>query len=92
METNDMLFDMINEQGETIHCEVLFSFQSTNSGKFIFVYTDNTYDEKGQLMVYATYFDPNRENQLTDPVEAEAEWDEILERFEEIEDGLLSEE
>lgn len=75
-------FSVYNEDGETIECEVLFTFESEDSQKNYIVYTDNTLDEDGFTRVYASVFNPEDENMELMPI-TEEEW--------ELVDGLLQE-
>ena len=75
-------FSVYNEDGETIECEVLFTFESEDSQKNYIVYTDNTLDEDGFTRVYASVFNPEDENMELMPITDE-EW--------ELVDGLLQE-
>lgn len=75
-------FTVFNEDGETIECEVLFTFESEDSQKNYIVYTDNTLDEDGFTKVYASVFNPEDENMELLPI-TEEEW--------ELVDGLLQE-
>ena len=42
-----MTFKVKNEEGVEIECEVLFTFESDETGKNYIVYTDNTVDDEG---------------------------------------------
>ena len=42
-------FKMITEDGKEVTCNVLFTFDSEETGKSYIVYTDNTKDERGML-------------------------------------------
>ena len=42
--------------------------------KSYIVYTDNTTDEDGNVRVYASIFDPKKENTELKPIESEREW------------------
>lgn len=52
---NENFFDFINENGETIKCEILFTFDSNETNKSYRVFTDNTEDEDGNTRVFAMY-------------------------------------
>ena len=67
-------FTMMNEAGEQIECEVLFTFDSEETNKNYIVYTDNTQDETGSTKVYASVFDPTGKSKTLEPVETEREW------------------
>ena len=63
-----------NSDGEQIVCDILFTFDSEETGKSYIVYTDNSKDDKGNIQVYASIYDPNAENQKLEPITTEAEW------------------
>lgn len=67
-------FTVLDENGEEVTCEVLFTFNSEETKKDYMVYTDNTTDEEGNIKVYASIFDPNAEKTELIPIETEREW------------------
>lgn len=67
-------FKVINDKGEEIMCDILFTFDSEETGKSYIVYTDNSKDQKGNIQVYASIYDPNAENQKLEPITTDAEW------------------
>lgn len=67
-------FEIFNDLGEKVICNVLFTFESDETNKNYIVYTDNTTDEKGNKKVYASTYDPNEENPSLGPIETEEEW------------------
>ena len=67
-------FTIVNEQGESLECEVLFTFDSDETKKSYIVYTDNTKDDEGNLKVYANTYDPSGENPELAPITEEKEW------------------
>lgn len=69
-----MTFKVINDEGKEIECEVLFTFESDETGKNYIVYTDNTTDEAGNTKVYASIYDPNAEETKLEPIETDKEW------------------
>lgn len=73
MEKNNV-FKVLNEEGKEIECEVLFTFESDETGKNYMVYTDNTLDEAGKTRVYASIFDPSKETSSLEPIQSEKEW------------------
>lgn len=69
----EMKFTITNEEGKEITCEVLFTFDSEETGKNYIVYTDNTKDEEGNIKVYASVYDPNDTTKL-EPITTDKEW------------------
>ena len=54
---------------------MLFTFDSDETKKSYIVYTDNTKDQKGNIQVYASIYDPNVEDNMELlPIESEKEW------------------
>ena len=60
MANENLSFTVINSDGFEVECEVLFTFESEETGKNYIVYTDNTVDEDGNTKVYASIYDPKR--------------------------------
>ena len=67
-------FSMLDENGNEIVYDVLFTFESDETGKNYIVYTDNTKDEKGNIEVYASIYDPNDPNSRLEAIQTEKEW------------------
>lgn len=67
-------FTVLDNEGKEITCEVLFTFESDETKKNYIVYTDNSFDESGNIKVYASIFDPNKEKTELMPIETEREW------------------
>lgn len=68
------IFTVIDEEGKEVQCEVLFTFDSDETGKHYIIYTDNTTDEEGNTKVYASTFDPENEKTALGAIESEKEW------------------
>lgn len=62
-------FTAVDDAGNEIECELLFTFESAETGKLYLVYTDHSLDEEGNTMVYANIWD----GQKLLPVETERE-------------------
>lgn len=67
-------FKMVTEDGQEITCNVLFTFDSEETGKSYIAYTDNTYEEDGSIKAYAAVYHPEDLNQGFEPIETEKEW------------------
>lgn len=67
-------FTVMDENGKEVICEVLFTFDSEETKKSYIVYTDNTTDEEGNVRVYASIFNPDKETTELQPIETEREW------------------
>ncbi len=74
MEEKKGVFTIVNDQGEEVECEILFTFDSDETKKSYIVYTDNTLDEEGSTKVYASVYDPTGQDPTLLPIETEKEW------------------
>ena len=84
---DSMTFTVLDDEGKEVECEVLFTFESTETGKNYIVYTDNTVDEEGNTNVYASIYDPDDENTSLIPIESEKEWETIQTVLNELQNG-----
>lgn len=71
---NDQQFKVLNEFGEEVICDILFTFDSDDTHKSYIVYTDNTRDESGNTNVMASTYDPAHQSPKLEPIETDAEW------------------
>jgi uncharacterized protein YrzB (UPF0473 family) len=67
-------FSMIDENGKEIVYDVLFTFESDETKKNYIVYTDNSRDEKGNIQVYASIYDPENPNSKLEAITSDKEW------------------
>ena len=67
-------FTMIDENGREIVYDVLFTFESEETNKNYIVYTDQSKDDKANIQVYASIYDPENPNSKLEPIETEKEW------------------
>ena len=65
---------VLDDEGNEVVCEVLFTFDSEETKKSYIVYTDNTTDDEGNTKVYASIFNPNDEKTELTPIETDREW------------------
>lgn len=63
-----------DDKGESIDCDILFTFDSDETHKSYVAYTDNTKDEKGNVRVYANTYDPTGKDLSLQPLTSEKEW------------------
>lgn len=71
---NNNTFKVINDEGQEITCDILFTFDSEETKKSYIVYTDNSKDVEGNIQVYASIYDPKQDNPRLEPIESEQEW------------------
>lgn len=69
-----MTFKAINDQGVEVQYEVLFTFESDETGKNYIVYTDDTTDDSGNVKVYASTYIAEGEKYNLSAIETDKEW------------------
>ena len=67
-------FSMLDENGNEVVYDVLFTFESEETNKNYIVYTDNTRDEQGNVEVYASIYDPEDPNSKLEAIKTDKEW------------------
>ena len=67
-------FTMLEENGNEVVYDVLFTFESDETNKNYIVYTDNKKDETGNVEVYASIYDPNDPKSKLEAITTEKEW------------------
>ena len=68
------IFTIVNDKGDEVECEILFTFDSDETKKSYIVYTDNSLDDSGSTKVFASVYDPTGQNPALMPIETEKEW------------------
>ena len=78
-----MTFKVIDNEGNEVTLDILFTFDSPDTDRSYIVYTDNSFDEAGNVNVYAAIYNPkaleggevaNAEDLQLAPIETEEEW------------------
>ena len=67
-------FSMLDENGNEVVYDVLFTFESEETNKNYIVYTDNTRDDKGNVQVYASIYHPEDPKGKLEAIETDKEW------------------
>ena len=67
-------FSMLDENGNEIVYDVLFTFESEETNKNYIVYTDNSRDESGNVQVYASTYNPDDPKGKLEAIETDKEW------------------
>ena len=67
-------FSLIDDKGNEVIYDVLFTFESEETKKNYIVYTDNSRDDKGNVQVYASTYNPDDDKTKLEAIETEKEW------------------
>ena len=68
-------FTVTDNSGKTLEYEILFTFDSEETGKSYIVFTDNSLDEDGSIITYAATYDKNGETLALQDIKTDKEWD-----------------
>lgn len=74
MNAEEAKFVVKDEKGVEKEYFKLFTFDSEETGKSYIVYTDNSTDEKGNVIIRANTYDPTGEDLSLKPLTNEKEW------------------
>ena len=67
-------FTLLDENGQEVTYDVLFTFESDETHKNYIVYTDNSKDEKGNVEVFASIYDPENPHSKLESITTDKEW------------------
>ena len=67
-------FTVLDENGNQVICEPLFTFDSEETKKQYVVYTDNSLDEEGNVRVFASVYKMTDKGGELLPVKTDKEW------------------
>lgn len=79
-----MDFKVLDENGQIVECEMLYTFKDPNSNIDYILYTDGTKDEYDSLEVYASRYEIMNGEYVLTAIENDSEWDlidEVLAEF-----------
>lgn len=74
MNKDESKFIVKDENGVEKEYFKLFTFDSEETGKSYIAYTDNSTDEKGNIIIRANTYDPTGEDLSLQPLTSEKEW------------------
>ena len=82
-------FNCEDEYGDIIECEIIMSYICEKNNKNYVFYTDNNYDEEGNLNLYASrYLGEDNGDIVLEEITDEAEWNLLDEALEEAKKGV----
>lgn len=64
----------IDKDGKEVMCDVLFTFDSEETGKSYIAYTDNSKDEEGNVRVFAGTYNKKDPSEPLKNIESQEEW------------------
>ncbi len=90
MKIEDLKFTLTRESGEKVTCDVLLIFTNEETGRDYIVFTDQTRDPSGAVMIYASvYIEDEQTHEVSlREIETEEEWETVRETFERVRTGV----
>jgi len=85
-------FTILNDEGREINCEILFTFDSEETGKSYVVFTDNSVDDEGPIKAYANIYDSTGSDNSLLPIETDKEWSMIEKLLVSLQEEMANEE
>lgn len=73
----DMKFTAVDNEGNVRECDVLMTFECSETHKSYMVYTDNTKDDEGHTCVYASIYSVVDGEVKLSGIETDKEWEMI---------------
>ena len=70
-----MNFEVLNQMGKKVKCDVVGLFKDDKRNINYIVYTDGTKDDDGKLAVYASRFNKRNKFYILQDIEEDYEWD-----------------
>ena len=67
-------FTMIDQNGNEVVYDVLFTFENDETNKNYIVYTNNKKDADGNIEVYASIYDQENPKSKLEAIKTEKEW------------------
>lgn len=85
-----LTFKIWDDNEKEVECEILFTYESDETGKNYVVYTDYTQDE-GNTRVFASIYDPNDDEMKFFPIQTDKEWEMIEDILNELRNEAIQE-
>ena len=76
--------------GKEIVCDILFKFQSQQTGKHYMAFTDHSKDREGNPSVFYATYDPDAEDISLAPIQSEQEWMMVRDMMQELSEKTVN--
>lgn len=77
--------------GREVVCDILFKFQSKETGKHYMAFTDHSKDRDGNPSVFYATYDPEAEDISLAPIQSEQEWVMVRDMMNALQEEALNE-
>ena len=73
-EEKNRYFTITDKDGKVVEYEILFTFDSEETGKSYIVFTDNSLDDAGSIITFAAVYDKDGESLELQDIKTDEEW------------------
>lgn len=77
--------------GKEVVCDVLFTFQSKETGKHYIAFTDQSKDRSGNPSIFYATYDPEEEGINLKPIQSQQEWVMVRDMMNELQEEAVYE-
>lgn len=77
--------------GKEVVCDILFQFQSQETGKHYMAFTDHSKDREGNPSVFYATYDPDAEDISLAPIQSQQEWVMVRELMQGLQEDAMNE-
>lgn len=77
--------------GKEIVCDILFKFQSKETGKHYMAFTDHSKDREGNPSVFYATYDPDAEDISLAPIQSQQEWMMVRDMMQALQEDAMNE-
>jgi len=77
--------------GKEITCDILFKFQSKETGKHYMAFTDHSKDPEGNPSIFYATYDPDAEDISLAPIQTPQEWMMVRDMMQELQEDAMNE-
>lgn len=77
--------------GKEIVCDILFKFQSKETGKHYMAFTDHSKDREGNPSVFYATYDPDAEDISLAPIRSQQEWMMVRDMMQALQEDAMNE-
>ena len=77
--------------GKEVVCDILFTFQSKETGKHYMAFTDHSKDREGNPSVFYATYDPDAEDISLAPIQSQQEWMMVRDMMQTLQEDAMNE-
>lgn len=84
----DNILILKDEKGQEIEYEIIATVSSKENNKDYIIFTDNSLDDDGCIITFASIYDHTGKDKKLYPIESEEEWDFVEKLLSNLDEGI----